>query len=160
LIFPPVGFSLRWYVNYATTTAWRLATLNSVLTATGSMVLATVLGTLAALAIARGRLPFRGGITTLFLFPMIVPSIVTAVAIYNTFARLGLTDSVVGMILAHTDPRPPLRRDQRACRVAENGLAHRRRGPQLRRDARRARCSWSRCPRSCPACSPVRCSRS
>jgi len=102
LIFPPVGFSLRWYVNYATTTAWRLATLNSVLTALGSMVLATVLGTLAALAISRGRLPFRGGITTLFLFPMIVPSIVTAVAIYNTFAKLHLTDSVAGMILAHT----------------------------------------------------------
>ena len=102
LIFPPVGFSLRWYVNYATTNAWRLATLNSVLTATGSMVLATVLGTLAALAISRGRLPFRGGITTLFLFPMIVPSIVTAVAIYNTFAKLHLTDSVAGMILAHT----------------------------------------------------------
>ena len=33
---------------------------------------------------------------------MIVPSIVTAVAVYNTFARLGLTDTVGGMILAHT----------------------------------------------------------
>jgi putative spermidine/putrescine transport system permease protein len=33
---------------------------------------------------------------------MIVPSIVTAVAIYNTFARLGLTDTIAGMILAHT----------------------------------------------------------
>lgn len=102
LIFPPVGFSLRWYTTYATSTAWRLATLNSVLAATGAMVLATVLGTLAALAIARGRLPFRGALTTLFLFPMIVPSIVTAVAIYNTFARLGLTDTIAGMILAHT----------------------------------------------------------
>ena len=102
LIFPPVGFSLRWYVTYATSTPWRLATVNSVVTATGATVLATLLGTLAALAIARGRLPFRGGLTTLFLFPMIVPSIVTAVAIYNTFARLGLTDTVSGMILAHT----------------------------------------------------------
>jgi len=105
LIFPPVGFSLRWYTNYLTTAAWRLATLNSVLTALGSMVLATVLGTLAALAIARGRLPFRGGITTLFLFPMIVPSIVTAVAIYNTFAKLGLTDSVAGMIAGSVTKR-------------------------------------------------------
>ena len=102
LIFPPVGFSLRWYATYATSAAWRLATLNSFLTAVGATVLATFLGTLAALAIARGRMPWRGGLTTLFLFPMIVPSIVTAVAIYNTFARLGLTDTVAGMILAHT----------------------------------------------------------
>jgi putative spermidine/putrescine transport system permease protein len=102
LIFPPVGFSLRWYATYVTSTAWRHATLNSVLAATGAMILATVLGTLAALAIARGRMPLRGALTTLFLFPMIVPSIVTAVAIYNTFARLGLTDTIAGMILAHT----------------------------------------------------------
>jgi putative spermidine/putrescine transport system permease protein len=102
LIFPPVGFSLRWYANYVTSTPWRLATLNSVLTAAGATALATFLGTLAALAIARGRIPLRGALMTLFLFPMIVPSIVTAVAIYNTFARLGLTDTIAGMILAHT----------------------------------------------------------
>jgi putative spermidine/putrescine transport system permease protein len=101
LIFPPTGFSLRWYATYATSGPWRLATQNSLLTATGATMLATILGTLAALAIARGRIPFRGGLTTLFLFPMIVPSIVTAVAIYNTFARLHLTDTVIGMILAH-----------------------------------------------------------
>ena len=102
LIFPPVGFSLRWYATYLTDTTWRLATLNSFLTAAGATVLATILGTLAALAIARGRIQFRGGLTTRFLFPMIVPSIVIAVAIYNTFARLGLAGTVAGMILAHT----------------------------------------------------------
>jgi putative spermidine/putrescine transport system permease protein len=102
LIFPPVGFSLRWYASYVTETAWRVATLNSFVVGAGATVLATLLGTMAALAIARGRIPFRGALTTLFLFPMIVPSIVVAVAIYNTFARLGLSGTVAGMILAHT----------------------------------------------------------
>lgn len=102
LVFPPPGFSFRWYANYATDPQWRLATLNSVTIAIGATLLATALGTLAALGLARGRFRYRGAVTTIFLMPMIVPSIVTAVGIYSVFARLDLAGTVPGMILAHT----------------------------------------------------------
>ena len=102
LIFPPPGFSTRWYLAYASDPLWRLATLNSLTVAAGTTVLATVLGTLAALGLLRGRVPFRQLLIGVFLLPMIVPTIVTAVGTYSVFARLGLAGTVTGMILGHT----------------------------------------------------------
>lgn len=101
LVFPPPGFSTRWYETYVSDPRWQEATLNSVIVAMVSTALATSFGTLAALGLARGRVPFRGVLTTLFLTPMIVPTIVTAVAMYRVFAGLGLTGTVLGLALAH-----------------------------------------------------------
>src|SRR5262249_47022836 len=56
--FPPRGFSLRWYRNYFSSRAWIEPTLLSVRVAIVTMVLSTVVGTLAAFGIVRGR--FRG----------------------------------------------------------------------------------------------------
>ena len=102
LSFPPSGFSMRWYVNYVSDPQWRLATLNTLLVALGATVLATCLGTLAALGLLRGRVPFRQLLIGVFLLPMIVPTIVTAVGTYGVFARFGLAGTVAGMILGHT----------------------------------------------------------
>jgi putative spermidine/putrescine transport system permease protein len=101
LVFPPPGFSLRWYANYLASPEWRGATLNSIVVALGAAVLATILGTLAALALARHRVPGAGLVRTLFLLPIIVPSIVTAVAIYRVFSQVGLASTIPGLILAH-----------------------------------------------------------
>ncbi|MGO4837334.1 ABC transporter permease, partial [Rhizobiaceae sp. 2RAB30] len=37
-----------------------------------------------------------------FLLPMIVPTIITAAALYTPFSRLGLIASIPGLVLAHT----------------------------------------------------------
>jgi putative spermidine/putrescine transport system permease protein len=66
------------------------------------MVLATTLGTLAALGLARLSARARGGAVVLLIVPVIVPAIVTAVATYNTFTRRGLSGSIPGMIFAHS----------------------------------------------------------
>jgi putative spermidine/putrescine transport system permease protein len=66
------------------------------------MILATLLGTLAALGLNRARLPLKPLIMGVLLSPMIVPTVITAVGVYFFFAPLGLTNSFVGLILAHT----------------------------------------------------------
>jgi putative spermidine/putrescine transport system permease protein len=102
LVFPPPGYSLRWYANFFERPEWTLAGRNSFVVAALTTVLATGLGTMAALGLVRGRVPLRALVTAVFLTPMIVPAIVTAVAVYGLYATLRLTGTVAGMVLAHT----------------------------------------------------------
>jgi putative spermidine/putrescine transport system permease protein len=102
LIFPPTGFSLRWYENFFAANEWREATLHSLVIALSTMVLSTVLGTSVALGLSRVGLRFRGPLTLLFLVPVIAPAIVTAVAMYKSFALWGLSGTIPGMVLGHT----------------------------------------------------------
>jgi putative spermidine/putrescine transport system permease protein len=102
LTFPPPGYSLRWYAEFFTRPEWRLAAWNSVVVAVLTTALATALGTVTALGLVRGRLPCRRLVTAVFLTPLIVPAIVTAVAVYGLYARLQLSGTVPGMVLAHT----------------------------------------------------------
>jgi putative spermidine/putrescine transport system permease protein len=75
---------------------------NSIIVASATAALATLLGTLAALGLARPEFRFRGAVTALLLSPMVLPIIVTAVAIYLFYARIGLNGSFTGLVLAHT----------------------------------------------------------
>ena len=74
---------------------------NSLIIGIASTVLAMVLGTLAALGLARGS-TFKPLVLALLISPIVVPVVITAVGMYFFFAPLGLTDSYLGLILAHT----------------------------------------------------------
>jgi putative spermidine/putrescine transport system permease protein len=74
---------------------------NSFIISISSTVLATALGTVAALGLHRRSMPFRTAITALLISPMIVPLIITAAALFSFFARVGLANTFVGIILSH-----------------------------------------------------------
>jgi putative spermidine/putrescine transport system permease protein len=100
--YPIPGWSLRWYEHFFTSPAWQRALRNSLILATATTSLATPLGTLAALGLARPTFPLRGLVTGLLISPMVVPSVITAVGLYFFYSRLGLTGSLLGLVLAHT----------------------------------------------------------
>jgi mannopine transport system permease protein len=102
LVFPPQGFTLRWYGEYLSDSAWREATLFSLKIACLATVVSLTIGTLAALAVSRGNLPAKGVISTLILAPMIVPNITVALAIYLQFATWRLSGTTFGFVLAHS----------------------------------------------------------
>lgn len=102
IIFPPRGFSLRWYEAFFAEPAWRNAAITSFIVALLTSVFATVLGTLGALGLTRVSQRLARGLGTLFILPLIVPTIITAVAFYGTFSRLGLVGNILGLVLAHT----------------------------------------------------------
>ncbi len=102
LQFPPPGFSLQWYEKYLTRSDWTGATWLSVQVATGTALLATLLGTLAALALVRGRFWGRDLINAFVVSPMIIPSIIVAIGIYFFYARIQLIGSPFALVLAHT----------------------------------------------------------
>jgi putative spermidine/putrescine transport system permease protein len=102
LTFPPPAFGLRWYRAYFGSDDWLRPTWLSLWVAAAVVVLATLLGTLAALGIARLPKALRVLASALILSPLIVPAIVVAIGIYYAFARYGLVGKPVGLILAHT----------------------------------------------------------
>ena len=98
---PPEAYSVEWYGAFAADQEWRSALWNSVWVAAWTTVLSVVTGTAAALGL--NRLPQRLNLVLmgLFLAPLIVPLIVTAVAIYRTALDLQLNSTFAGLVLSH-----------------------------------------------------------
>lgn len=120
----PTGFSLRWYQLLLTqgmhapeaasgaawwsdlwnNATWIKAAKNSVIIGFFSTLLATVLGTIAALGLSRPEMPYRGAITAVLISPMIVPIIITATGIFFFYSTIRIGDwgiPYLGIIAAH-----------------------------------------------------------
>jgi putative spermidine/putrescine transport system permease protein len=102
LSFPPQGLSLQWYEHMLTDHQWSTAMVNSLIVAVLTAALATVLGTLAALGLSRGRFPGRSLVNGLVLSPLIVPVVVIAIGMFGLFVQWKISGSVLGLVLAHT----------------------------------------------------------
>jgi putative spermidine/putrescine transport system permease protein len=102
LTFPPEGFSIRWYEKMLTDPQWSSGFVHSAQVAFLTALLATVLGTLAALGTVRGRFPGKSAVNALVLSPLIVPVIIIAIGMFSLFVRYKITGSIVGLVLAHT----------------------------------------------------------
>ncbi len=97
---PPDDISLRWLDEVAHSPLWRSALWQSMKVAVAAASVATILATATALSIRGSR--FTRVVQTLMLLPLIVPLIVTALAIYPLWVKLGLLGSTLGLVLAHT----------------------------------------------------------
>ena len=117
----PDGFSLRWYDSLLTfgmanpdaprdaawwadvwqNAAWVNAAKNSLIIGVFATLLATVLGTVAALGLSRPEMPYRRTIMAILISPMIVPIIITATGLFFFYSMTGLANSYLGVILAH-----------------------------------------------------------
>lgn len=100
--FPPPGFSLRWYETIFTSPTWSFSTLVSFQIALITAILASILGTLAAFALVRGRFPGKGLANAVLLSPMIVPVVIIAIGMFAVFVSWRLTGSPIALIIAHT----------------------------------------------------------
>ncbi len=106
--FPPRAWSLRWYRAYFESRAWTEPTWLSLQVALAATAIATLLGTLAAFGLVRGRFAGRRILEYFLLSPMIVPHIVFAVGAYFLFSRLALVGRPAALYLAHTVVATPL----------------------------------------------------
>lgn len=103
--WPIDGYSFKWWQFAASYQPIRSALLNSVLVATGAMVIASVLGTLVAFALKGFDFFGKGTINLLVVLPIALPGVVTGVAFSNTYnnflSPLGFNIGYFGMIVAH-----------------------------------------------------------
>ncbi|WP_299753948.1 ABC transporter permease [uncultured Boseongicola sp.] len=129
LALDPEGYSLRWYDLILTfgmqapelvrdgswwadtwnNAAWIKAAKNSVIIGFFATILATVLGTVAALGLSRPEMPYRRTIMAILISPMIVPIIITATGLFFFYSSISIAKwelfgwqiPYLGIILAH-----------------------------------------------------------
>jgi putative spermidine/putrescine transport system permease protein len=102
IAFPPVGVSLRWFVKFFASPDFMNALWLSLCVAAVVVVLATVIGALAALAIARGNLPGARLLTAAFLSPLMLPAILTGLALFQVFMLADIGRPLWGLVVGHT----------------------------------------------------------
>lgn len=102
LEFPPKHLSLRWYHDYFSRSEWLNATLRSFEVGIIVTFTSVILGSLAAYGLVRGRFPGKNFINSIIIAPMVAPILVTAVAVFILFSRLGLNGTLTGFVIAHT----------------------------------------------------------
>ncbi|MBB4264739.1 ABC transporter permease [Roseospira visakhapatnamensis] len=98
----PDAYSVRWYQDIWRNEQWIHSMKNSVIVGLCATLLATTLGTLAALGLSRAHMPARTLVMGLLISPMIVPLIITAAGMYFFYSHVGLAQTLPGIILAHT----------------------------------------------------------
>ena len=101
LAFEADAYSLRWYKTIVENPNWLLAIQNSFIVGVFATIVATLLGTIAAVGLASSEMPFRRTITALLLSPMIVPLIIIAAGMFFFYTRFGLVGTFPGLIIAH-----------------------------------------------------------
>ncbi|UIJ71083.1 ABC transporter permease [Aurantimonas sp. HBX-1] len=102
LNYPIESYSLRWIQELGQSAQWSASIVNSLIIGSGATVLSVVLGTLAALALRGSAIPFPDVVRTIFLLPMVVPAVVLGVGLQISLARMGLSSTYLGVIVAHT----------------------------------------------------------
>jgi putative spermidine/putrescine transport system permease protein len=101
LEFPPPGFSFRWFASFVYRPGWLTATRTSLEVASLTMIFATLIGGLASIALVRASFRGKAFVTSLMLSPMVIPTVVFAIALYFLFARLGIVGTRLGLMLSH-----------------------------------------------------------
>ncbi|VAW19055.1 Polyamine ABC transporter, permease protein [hydrothermal vent metagenome] len=121
LEFQPSGYSLRWYDLLLTfgmknpdatrdaawwadvwaNAVWVNAAKHSLIIGVSATIVATALGTLAALGLSRPNMPYRRVIMAVLISPMIVPIIITATGLFFFYSLVNLSSTYAGIILAH-----------------------------------------------------------
>jgi putative spermidine/putrescine transport system permease protein len=124
LTLDPTGYSLRWYDLLLTfpnvptdvprdaswwgtvwrEAAWVNAAKNSIIVGFFATILATGLGTLAALGLSRPEMPYRRAIMAILISPMIVPLIIVTLGLFFFYSAIEVNKwgvPYLGVILAH-----------------------------------------------------------
>jgi len=102
LQFPPASLSLRWYRDFFGDPDWLRSLWLSIKLGIAVAILSTLLGLGTAVAMVRFVKYGKGLIRALALSPLIVPVIVTAIALFDIMTRLDLVGSFWGLLLSHT----------------------------------------------------------
>jgi ABC-type spermidine/putrescine transport system permease subunit II len=108
LRFPPTAFGLRWFKAFFADPRWQKALVSSLAIASIACVVATVLGFFAAYAFVRSDLRAKKLLLSFMLLPVIIPHVITAIAMYFVSAPFKLVGNVVWIGICHATIALPI----------------------------------------------------
>ena len=119
LNFNPDAYSLRWYKDILyngmvapqaiegwwsdlwANAQWIRSIRNSFIIGIFSTLIATSIGTIAAIGLSRSEMPYRRPIMALLISPMVVPLVIIASGLFFFFSDVGIAKTYIGVIIAH-----------------------------------------------------------
>jgi ABC-type spermidine/putrescine transport system permease subunit II len=101
LSFPPKSFSMRWFADFFSDPRWLSALWSSLIIALVCCTVASIIGFFAAYSLVRGQIRAKKLMLSFMLLPIIVPHIITALALYYISVPLGLVGNVFWIGCAH-----------------------------------------------------------
>ncbi|AJY75348.1 ABC transporter permease [Paenibacillus beijingensis] len=101
LIFPPEGFSWRWYEYVLTSGRYTKPFWNSIWIAIATTCISLPVGTIIAYALSRYEFRFKGVIQSLFLSPLVVPTLLFGIGLLMFFSSMGIKMYFLRLVLAH-----------------------------------------------------------
>jgi len=100
--FPPSGFSLKWYEAFFSSREFVHSFFQvSLVLGLLAAVIATLLGTLAAIGLVRLQFKGREALEAFYLSPLFIPEILFGAALYLIYARLGVRPSMTTLLFGH-----------------------------------------------------------
>lgn len=95
------GFTLKWYQRLFDNQALMEAAIHSLTIAILAATVATVIGTLAAVALQRYRFRGKGALSSMVFVSMLTPDIVMAISLLIIFIAVGIKLGFVSLLIAH-----------------------------------------------------------
>ena len=102
LSFPPESLSLQWYREFFGTLEWRESAYQSLAAAVLTTLVATPLGVSAAYGLHQTEGRWAGLMRMALLLPIMIPAILIAAGVFFLYARMGLNNTLFGIVAAHT----------------------------------------------------------
>ena len=101
MMAPDETFGWAWLADTWNNGQWIRAIRNSFFIGICATLLATALGTLAAIGLSRSEMPYRRLVMSILISPMIVPLIITAAGMFYFYSQVHLSQTYLGVIMAH-----------------------------------------------------------
>ncbi|SHI58127.1 putative spermidine/putrescine transport system permease protein [Shimia gijangensis] len=108
LSMPKGELSLRHFEKLFSSPEWMSSFFQSAVIGVSTALLATALGTLCAIGLWRVSSKYSEVVRAFLLLPLIIPQIISAMAFYRLWIPMGIIDSYIGLILAHTILATPM----------------------------------------------------
>lgn len=101
IVFPPEGLTLRWYFELIEHPEFLEAFNLSIIVASGTATASTIIGTMVSLAVVRHEFKGKAAIIQLVGSPLLIPSVVFAVALLQFYSWIGMATSPLALVIGH-----------------------------------------------------------
>jgi len=108
LVFPPPSLSLAHFAPILRNPEWSASLGISLALAFLSAILATTLGTMAAVGLSRVSMRPRRALATLAVGPLVIPATIWSLGLYFLFLEVGLFGTFIGLLVAHVVLTAPI----------------------------------------------------
>jgi len=95
------GFTLKWYEKFWNNDGLMNAALNSLTVSIGAATFATIIGTLAAVALHRYHFKGKAILSSMVFVSMLTPEIVMAISLLIVFMALGIKLGFISLLIGH-----------------------------------------------------------